>query len=59
MARKLDSIATSVQQQQDSLMNAGRLSPAHSRRALEVVENLRQTLKNAYSFYDGYDPDVT
>ena len=40
-------------------MNAGRLSPAHSRRALEVVENLRQTLKNAYSFYDGYDPDVT
>jgi len=59
LARTLDSLATSIQQQQDSLKNAERLSPTHSRRAAAVAENLHETLENAYSFYDGYDPDVT
>lgn len=26
---------------------------------MEVAENLHETLENAYSFYNGYDPDVT
>ena len=59
IGQKLDSLAESIHRQQDSLKNADRLSPAHSRRAVEVAENLRETLENAYSFYDGYDPDVT
>lgn len=59
LARTLDSLATSIQRQQDSLKNAERLSPARSRRAADVAENLHETLENAYSFYDGYDPDVT
>lgn len=59
VGRTLDSLATSIRQQQDSLKNAERLSPAHSRRAAQVAEALHETLENAYSFYDGYDPDVT
>jgi len=41
------------------LEKKGRLEPANSRRAVEITENLHETLEHIYSFYDGYDPDVT
>lgn len=59
VGRTLDSLATAIRQQQDSLKSAERLSPDHARRAAEVAETLHETLENAYSFYEGYDPDVT
>jgi uncharacterized protein (DUF885 family) len=59
LAQHLDSLARSIQQAQQSLEEEGRLSPAQSRRARDVAENLHETLENAYTFYDGYDPDVT
>jgi len=58
-ALQLDSLAQVVQHKQDELKEDGRLSPKASRRAASVAEDLHETLENVYSFYDGYDPDVT
>lgn len=55
----LDSLAGAIQEQKEALREKGRLPPSESRRASEVAKNLRTTLENVYSFYDGYDPDVT
>jgi len=59
LAKKLDRLARAIQKQRRALERGERLSPAHSRRAVEVAKNLQETLKNAYTFYEGYDPDVT
>lgn len=59
LARQLDSLARSIQQKQQALEKSDRFPPEQSRRATEVAENLDETLENAYSFYEGYDPDVT
>lgn len=59
LSHQLDSLAQAIHQTQQALKEKGRLPPDQSRRAAEVAENLHETLENAYSFYDGYDPDVT
>lgn len=59
LSHQLDTLARAIQRKQHALKESGRLPPERSRRAAEVAENLHETLENAYSFYDGYDPDVT
>ncbi len=58
LARQLTEISESIVQTRDSLKQAGRLSAEYSRQAVEAAENLYQTLKESYEFYEGYDPDV-
>lgn len=58
-AEQLKALAEGVRENKESVRNNGRLSPQHSRRAVEVVENLQETLEHIYTFYHEYDPDVT
>lgn len=58
-AEQLDSLATTVKQNWDTLKAGERLQPEESRRAEEVARELHETLQYIYKFYDGYDPDVT
>jgi uncharacterized protein (DUF885 family) len=59
LSEQLDQLAASIRQERQALKEAGRLPLNQSNRAVEVAENLHETLENAYSFYKGYDPDVT
>lgn len=58
-AEQLDSLAETVRKNKEQIKDQGRLEPHETRRSVEVVKNLRQTLENVFTFYDGYDPDVT
>ncbi|NLR66212.1 DUF885 domain-containing protein [Chitinophaga varians] len=52
-----------VQQQitaaQAALKNKSSLTPAQARQAAEIVDDLRNGLKNVYTFYYGYEPAFT
>lgn len=58
-AEQLKELAEQVRENKQSIKNKDRLEPEESRRAIEVVENLHETLEHIYTFYHGYDPDVT
>ncbi len=58
-AEQLKELADAVRENKESIKENGRLDPEDSRRAVEVVENLQETLEYVYTFYEGYDPDVT
>lgn len=58
-AKKLNSLVQSIRDNRESVKAAGRLEPEQSRRAVEITKNLHETLEHIYTFYDGYDPDVT
>ncbi|MDR8392956.1 DUF885 domain-containing protein [Aliifodinibius sp. S!AR15-10] len=58
-ADQMNGLVESIQNNWSEVEQKGRLEPAESRRAVEVAENLHETLDHIYSFYDGYDPDVT
>lgn len=58
-AEQLESLASGIKEARESLRKNGRLQPAESRRAVEVTRNLKRTLEHIYTFYKGYDPDVT
>lgn len=59
LAGQLNELADAIRETRQSIKNSGRLEPRKSRRAVEVLKNLKETLEHIYTFYHGYDPDVT
>lgn len=59
LADQLNALTVAIRENRQAVKDDGRLEPADSRRAAEVAENLHETLEYIFSFYDGYDPDVT
>lgn len=58
-AEQLEKLASGIREARKSVKNSGRLEPRKARRAVEVTTNLKKTLDHIYTFYKGYDPDVT
>jgi uncharacterized protein (DUF885 family) len=58
-ADQINALVQSIRDNRQAVKEKGRLEPADSRRAVEVAENLHETLEHIYSFYEGYDPDVS
>lgn len=58
-AKKMNALVRSIRENREAVKTAGRLEPQHSRRAVEITQNLHETLEHIYTFYDGYDPDMT
>lgn len=58
-AEELNSLVESIRENRQAVKNRGRLEPDASRRAVEIAQNLHETLDHIYTFYKGYDPDVT
>lgn len=59
LADTLNALVGKIRSTRQEVREQGRLQPADSRRAVEVAENLHETMEHIYSFYDSYDPDVT
>lgn len=59
LADTLNALVQKIRSARETVQEQGRLEPTDSRRAAEVAENLHETMEHIYTFYDGYDPDVT